>query len=101
MSIFFIILIALAAMFAVYLLGGYLNIRDKRGDNELYIQQISPHLTVEPGAGPVKPIEPEKFVLHPKAYGEQFQMSKAEQASRATASVIKLEALRQRQASRA
>ncbi|AEO97887.1 hypothetical protein EhV075 [Emiliania huxleyi virus 86] len=101
MSIFFIILIALAAMFAVYLLGGYLNIRDKRADNEIYIQQISPHLTVEPGAGHVQPIEPEKFVLTPKAYGEQFQMPNAEQASRARASVIKLEALRQRLASSA
>lgn len=88
-------------MFAVYLLGGYLNIRDKRADNEIYIQQISPYLTIEPGADPVKPIEPEKFVLNPKAYGEQFQLSSAEQSSRARASVVKLEALRQRLASSA
>ena len=92
-------------MFAVYLFGGYLNIRDKRQDNEIYKQQILPYVTVQPGDDPVAMAIAPKYVIPtevtPVDYDESFQMSKAEQAARAAAGVIKMEELRQRRASRA
>ena len=109
MSIFFILLIALAGMFLIYILGAYLNIRDNQAVAELYSHHMSSHeLPPEGDVGNAAPPRASTvFTGDVDEYKQRLsmalgphQLSQADLTARASRSAAALADLRKRRSSK-
>lgn len=111
MSIFFILLIALAGLFLFYILGTYLNIRDNQAVAEMYSHPIDlssyePQLegavgnVAPPGTSTAFTGDVDEYKQRLSRALKPHQLSKAELAARASRSAAALAEHRKRIASR-